>query len=66
VKEVLIDTCVYLDWLNQGRHEEVMSSLSNDVLIALTARASGAAVVTANLDDFAAIQRIERFDLMPP
>ena len=136
MKKVLIDTCVYIDWLNQGRHEEVMlgvglvrylsavvamelragaqhraardstsalirayrssgrlvapssevferaggvlrqlklagrdvrqSSLCNDVLIALTARSIGASVVTANPDDFAAIQRIERFDLMPP
>jgi hypothetical protein len=36
------------------------------VLIALTARSIGASIVTANLDDFAAIQRIERFDLMSP
>jgi predicted nucleic acid-binding protein len=43
-----------------------LSSLCNDVLIALTARSIGASVVTANLDDFAAIQRIERFALMSP
>jgi predicted nucleic acid-binding protein len=24
VKKVLIDTCVYIGWLNQGRHDEVM------------------------------------------
>ena len=24
MKKILIDTCVYIDWLNQGRHEEVM------------------------------------------
>ncbi len=136
MKKVLIDTCVYIDWLNQGRHEEVMlgtgfvrylsavvamelaagaqhravrdststlirayrssgrlvapssqvfehaggvlrqlklaghdvrrSSICSDVLIALTARSIGASVVTANLDDFVAIQRIERFDLMAP
>ena len=136
MKKVLIDTCVYIDWLNQGRHDEVMlgtgvvrylsavvvmelqagaqhrgarsatsalirayrsagrlavpssevferaggvlrqlklagrdvrqASLCNDVLIALTARSIGASVVTVNLDDFAAIRRIERFDLMPP
>lgn len=41
------------------------ASLCNDVLIALTARSIGAAVVTANLDDFTAIRRIERFDLVP-
>jgi len=136
VKKVLIDTCVYIDWLNQGRHDEVMlgtgivrylsavvamelragaqhrgardaisalirayrsagrlavpssevfdraggvlrelrlagrevrqASLCNDVLIALTARSIGASVATVNLDDFAAIRRIKRFDLMPP
>jgi predicted nucleic acid-binding protein len=136
VKKVLIDTCVYIDWLNKGRHEDVMlgtglvrflsavvamelragaqhrgardatgalirayrssgrlvvpssevferaggvlrqlklagrdvrqSSLCNDVLIALTARSIGASVVTANLDDFTTIRRIERFDLMTP
>jgi predicted nucleic acid-binding protein len=33
----------------------------NDVLIALTARALGATVVTANLDDFQAIARLEPF-----
>ena len=43
-----------------------LSSPCNDVLIALTARSIGASVVTANLDDFGAIQRIERFDLIPP
>jgi predicted nucleic acid-binding protein len=42
------------------------ASLCNDVIIALAARSIGAAVVTVNLEDFAAIQRIERFDLMPP
>jgi predicted nucleic acid-binding protein len=42
------------------------SSLCNDVLIALTARSIGASVVTANLDDFTTIRRIERFDLMTP
>lgn len=136
MKKVLIDTCVYIDWLNKGRHEEVMlgtglvrylsavvamelragaqhraardstaalirayrssgrlvvpsgvvferaggvlrqlklagrdvrlSSLCNDVLVALTAKSIGATVVTANLDDFVAIQGIERFDLMAP
>lgn len=136
MKKVLIDTCVYIDWLNRGHHEDVMlgrglvrymsavvamelragaqhraardstaalirayrssgrlvvpssevferaggvlrqlklagravrlSSLCNDVLIALTARSIGASVVTANLSDFVAIQRVERFDLMPP
>ncbi len=136
MKKVLIDTCVYIDWLNQGRHDEVMlgtgivrylsavvavelragaqhrgardaisalirayrsagrlavpssevfdraggvlrelklagrevrqASLCNDVLIALTARSIGASVATVNLDDFAAIRRIKRFDLMPP
>jgi predicted nucleic acid-binding protein len=136
VKKVVLDTCVYIDWLNQGRHDEIMlgagfvrylsavvamelragvqhrgtrdatsalirayrsagrlvapssevferagavlrqlklagrdvrqASLCNDVLIALTARSIGASVVTVNLDDFAAIHRIERFDLMPP
>jgi predicted nucleic acid-binding protein len=136
VKKILIDTCVYIDWLNQGRHEEAMlgnglvrylsavvamelragaqhrgardatgalvrayrsagrlvvpssdvyeraggvlrqlklagrdvrqASLCNDVLIALTARSIGATVVTLNLDDFAAIRRIERFDVVPP
>ncbi len=136
MKKILIDTCVYIDWLNQGRHEEVMlgsgfvrylsavvamelragaqhpgardatsalirayrsagrvvvpsgevferagavlrqlklagrdvrrASLCNDVLIALTARSMRASVVTVNLDDFAAIRQIDRFDLVPP
>jgi predicted nucleic acid-binding protein len=136
MKKILIDTCVYIDWLNQGRHEEVMlgaglvrylsavvgmelragardrgtrdavsslfrayktagrllapspdvferagavlrqlklsgrdvrqASLCNDVLIALTARSIGASVVTANLDNFQAIRRIEPFELEAP
>jgi len=136
VKKVLFDTCVYVDWLSQGRHEELMlgpglvrylsavvamelragvshrasrdavtsltrayrsagrlvvpsgevferagavlrqlklagrevrqASLCNDVLIALTARSIGAIVVTANVDDFAAIRRIETFAFEAP
>ena len=39
------------------------ASLVTDVLIALTARAIGATVLTANAKDFQAIQRIEPFAL---
>jgi predicted nucleic acid-binding protein len=35
----------------------------NDVLIALTARAVGATVVTANLADFEAIREVQPFAL---
>lgn len=38
-------------------------ALVGDVLIALSARSIGAAVVTQNARDFRAIQRIRRFDL---
>ena len=134
MKKILIDTCIHIDWMNQGLREEIMlghgfvrylsavvamelragaqhrgardavsavirayrsagrlvvpsaevferagavlrqlklagrdvrqASLCNDVLIALTARSIGASVVTGNVDDFTAIRRIERFDLM--
>jgi predicted nucleic acid-binding protein len=36
------------------------------VLIALTARSIGAIVVTAHVDDFAAIRRIETFAFAAP
>jgi predicted nucleic acid-binding protein len=135
MQRVVIDTNVYIDWLNAGRHETVifqreavkylsaivlmellagafsaadrkliqgvastfsrarriivpavsayeeagevlrklqraqgysLSSaygLVNDVLIALSARAIGAVVITQNERDFAAIQKIRRFEL---
>ena len=52
--------------LKLAGREVRQASLCNDVLIALTARSIGASVATVNLDDFAAIRRIKRFDLMPP
>lgn len=133
---VVIDTNVYVDWLNSRRHEEVLfqpetvkflsavvvlelyagafsavdrkilgqitrmmkkagrilvpswpiyrdagnvlrelqvlrgynpgksGSLSNDVLIALSARSIGATVVTQNGKDFLAIQEVRRFNVM--
>jgi predicted nucleic acid-binding protein len=133
MKRTLLDTNVYIDWLNDGMHEELVlgpgrvrilsavvlmelragartrravrgvdqlarayqsarrvaapssnayddagdvlrelrhrgrdvrrSSLVNDVLIALTARAQGASVVTRDGSDFAAIRQISEFSL---
>ncbi|HVV49286.1 MAG TPA: PIN domain-containing protein [Polyangia bacterium] len=133
MKKVVLDTNLYVDWVNQGLREEVMlgggllrylsavvvmelragartragrsaidqlvrgyraanrlvpppaavferagallrrlklagrevrsTAFVNDVLIALTARALGATVVTANHDDFEAIRRLEPFAL---
>lgn len=40
------------------------ASLVHDVLIALSARAIGAAVVTADAGDFEAIRRVDGFDLV--
>jgi predicted nucleic acid-binding protein len=40
------------------------SSLVNDVLIAMSARSAGAAVVTSDSGDFEAIRAVRRFDLM--
>jgi predicted nucleic acid-binding protein len=42
------------------------ASFVNDVLIGLTARELGATVVTANLDDFEAIRKVEPFAIEPP
>ena len=42
------------------------ASLCGDVLIALTARSIGATVVTSNVSDFAAIQRLEEFSFEKP
>ena len=135
MRRVVIDTNLYIDWLNEGRHEDVLfqrdavkylssvvvlelyagaflprdrrvlrgvvaafrradrmlvpsdavwedaghvlralqasrgsvatsyHSLVNDVLIALSARATGASVVTSNARDFAAICRVRPFKL---
>jgi hypothetical protein len=41
-------------------------SISNDVLIALSARSIGATVVTQNREDFEAIRKIRPFDLRFP
>lgn len=41
-----------------------MRNLVNDALIAMSARSSGATVVTANLSDFKMIQAIRPFDLI--
>jgi len=68
---LVIDTNVYVDWINAGRHGDVerdhniasSHSIVNDVLIALSARASGAVVVTQNERDFRAIQTIRPFRL---
>ena len=135
MRRVVIDTNLYIDWLNAGRHEDVLfrrntvkylsaivvlelyagafsprdrrvvrsvvtafdradrvlvpsgavyedaghvlralqqfrryrvgksGSLVNDVLIALSARSIGAAVVTNNMRDFAAIREVRPFEL---
>lgn len=55
-----------VDRLRRRGFEARRASLVNDVLVALTARSLGAAVLTADAD-FQAIQRIERFalEIMP-
>jgi len=135
VRRIVIDTNIYIDWLNQGRHEEVIlqkdavkylsavvwmelltgasrvsdrrivqrmtapfarldrvlvpsvrvyedaghvlqelqkswhydlpkaHSLVGDVLIALSARAMGATVITQNREDFKAIREVRFFEL---
>ena len=41
-------------------------SISNDALIALSARSIGAAVITRNREDFEAIRKIRSFNLQVP
>lgn len=41
-------------------------SFLNDVLLAVSCREAGVTLVTANLDDFERIRRVERFDFVPP
>lgn len=51
--------------LQESRGYSVTSpSLTNDVLIALSARAIGATVMTSNARDFAAICEVRRFQLV--
>ena len=51
--------------LQEGRRYDLAGahSLANDVLIALSARAIGATVVTQNERDFTSIQGVQRFSL---
>jgi predicted nucleic acid-binding protein len=105
VRRLVVDTNVYVDWMNAGRHEDVLfekgavkylsavvlmelrgvfaeagealrrlqsekgynlastPSLVGDVLIALSARAIGAVVITQNERDFRAIQSVRPFSL---
>jgi predicted nucleic acid-binding protein len=46
-----------------GFSPEKLRALHFDVLIALTARAHGARLITANAGDFEVIQRYRKFDL---
>ncbi len=52
-----------LQALRLAGREVRRASLVNDVLIALTARATGATVYTANQGDFVAIRRVREFAL---
>jgi len=48
---------------SHGYQAATAGSLVNDVLIALSARAIGATVMTKNARDFTAIRRVRPFDL---
>ena len=41
-------------------------SFLNDVLLAVSCRAAGLTLVTANLADFERIRRVETFEFVPP
>ncbi|MGD0946941.1 MAG: type II toxin-antitoxin system VapC family toxin [Candidatus Binatia bacterium] len=57
------EAAIVLQRLRMRGLEVRRASLVNDVLIALTARAMGATVVTANAADFQAIRDFRRFSL---
>ena len=57
------EAAIVLQRLRMRGLEVRRASLVNDVLIALTARAMGARVVTANAADFQAIRDLRRFSL---
>ena len=57
------EAAIVLQRLRMRGLEVRRASLVNDVLIALTARAMGATVVTANATDFQAIRDFRRFSL---
>jgi hypothetical protein len=63
MRRLVIDTSVYVDWINRGRHEDVLFDRGT-VLIALSARSIGAAVVTQNESDYRAIQANRPFRLV--
>jgi len=57
------EAAIVLQRLRMRGREVRRASLVNDVLIALTARAMGATVVTANAADFQSIRDFRRFSL---
>jgi predicted nucleic acid-binding protein len=66
-RKVVLDTNLYIDWMNRGLREAAgrevrRASLVGDVLIAHTARSLGASLVTAGRD-YEAIRSVLDFDL---
>jgi hypothetical protein len=64
-RPAIIDTSIYLQRLRQrhGFTAPKLRDLHFDALIALTARATGALLITCNRDDFVLLQKEEPFEL---